>query len=306
MTMDAALFESGLSNICGRENVRKAVPMSEHTTFRTGGPADYFVSPGDRESYIKLISFLRQSDSPFFILGRGSNILVGDKGYRGTVIDTSPGLSRVGIDGEIIEAEAGAGLSVVAGMAAEEALSGMEFASGIPGTIGGAVFMNAGAYGGEMSQIVASVELMDQNGKDTTLRSDEMGFAYRTSIAQKKALPVISVKIRLHRGDKDNITEKIKDLGRQRAEKQPLEYPSAGSTFKRPEGYFAGKLISDAGLSGHTLGGACVSPKHNGFIINMGNASSADILGLIKEVQETVRAKFGVELIPEVRIIGEF
>ena len=188
----------------------------------------------------------------------------------------------------------------------EASLTGCEFAQGIPGTVGGAVVMNAGAYGGEMAQIVSSVELISTTGEVMKVGSHEMGFAYRTSMAQKENLPVISVEIRLQKGNKEEIIGKIRELGIQRAKKQPLDLPSAGSTFKRPEGYFAGKLITDTGLSGLTTGGACVSPKHNGFIVNLGNATSADILNLIEEVRERVRVRFGVELTPEVRIIGEF
>ena len=303
---DMSFFESRLVEICGEDSVQKSVPMSEHTTFRTGGPADYFVTPKDRETFVKLLRYLRQSEREHFILGKGSNILVGDRGYRGTVVDTSGALNNIEIDGDTITAGAGAGLGVVANMAAEASLTGMEFASGIPGSVGGAVFMNAGAYGGEMAQIVSSVEVIGPAGEVTEIQGPEMGFGYRTSIAQKENFPVIFVKLRLKQGNKDEIRAKIQELGEQRAKKQPLNFPSAGSTFKRPEGYFAGKLISDTGLSGLTIGGARVSPKHNGFIINLGNATSADILDLIQEVQERVKAKFGVELAPEVRIIGEF
>ncbi len=303
---DMSFFESRLAEICGERSVQKSVPMSEHTTFRTGGPADYFVTPKDKEAFVKLLRYLRQSEREHFILGKGSNILVGDKGYRGTVVDTSGALNSIEIDGETITAGAGAGLGAVANMAAEASLTGMEFASGIPGSVGGAVFMNAGAYGGEMAQIVSSVEVIGPAGEVTEIQGPEMGFGYRTSIAQKENFPVISVKLRLKQGNKDEICAKIQELGEQRAKKQPLNFPSAGSTFKRPEGYFAGKLISDTGLSGLTIGGARVSPKHNGFIINLGSATSADILDLIQEVQERVKAKFGVELTPEVRIIGEF
>lgn len=303
--MDAA-FESRLNEICGRENVRNAVPMSEHTTFRTGGPADYFITPNDKNSYVELLSFLRCSDTDFFVLGKGSNLLVGDKGYRGTVIDTSAFLNAVHVEEEKIIAETGAGLGTISGLAAGKSLTGLEFASGIPGTIGGAVYMNAGAYGGEMSQIVSSVEVVNPEGDIINMSVSEMGFGYRTSVIQSEDLYVVSVEMNLHKGNKDEITAKIKELGIQRANKQPLEFPSAGSTFKRPEGYFAGKLISDAGLSGFTIGGASVSKKHNGFIVNTGNATSADILNLIREVQERVKSGSGVELTPEVRIIGEF
>ena len=220
--MEAA-FESGLKEICGRENVRKAVPMSGHTTFRTGGPADFFVTPENREAYIGLLSYVRRSGMDFFVLGKGSNLLVGDKGFRGTVIDTSAFLNSVTIEDETIKAEAGAGLGTVAGLAAERSLTGMEFASGIPGTVGGAVFMNAGAYGGEMSQIVSSVEMMKSDGTIINADASDMEFGYRTSLIQKEELYVISVEMQLQKGNRDDIAAKIKDLGMQRAKKQPLE-----------------------------------------------------------------------------------
>ncbi|MBR1524516.1 MAG: UDP-N-acetylmuramate dehydrogenase [Lachnospiraceae bacterium] len=303
---EISFFESRLNDICGSDSVKKSVPMSEHTTFRTGGPADYYVIPKDRETFLQLIRYMKQSEREYFILGKGSNILVGDKGYRGTVVDTSEALKDVVIEEEMITAGAGAYLAAVANMAADASLTGMEFASGIPGSIGGAVFMNAGAYGGEMSMIVSSVEVIEPSGEVINILGSEMGFGYRTSVAQREGFAVISAELRLQKGSREEIYAKIKDLGMQRAKKQPLDFPSAGSTFKRPEGYFAAKLITDTGLSGLTIGGARVSPKHNGFIINLGNATSADILDLIEEVRERVKAKFGVELEPEVRIIGNF
>ncbi|MBQ1881126.1 MAG: UDP-N-acetylmuramate dehydrogenase [Lachnospiraceae bacterium] len=303
---NVSFFESRLIEICGERYVSRDVPMAEHTTFRTGGPADYYVTPKDQETFLKLLWYARQSEREYVILGRGSNLLVGDKGYRGLVIDTTGYLKEVTFRGDTVIAEAGAGLSMIAGMAAEASLSGLEFAAGIPGTIGGAVYMNAGAYGGEMSQVVTSVDVFGNTSSRNTILGSEMGFGYRTSIAQKQDLPILSVELKLVPGDMETIRATMWELAERRREKQPLEYPSAGSTFKRPEGYFAGKLISDTGLSGMTVGGACVSPKHNGFIINQGNATSADILDLIREVQERVKAKFGVELEPEVRIIGEF
>ncbi len=297
---------SRLAEICGADCVQRDVPMAEHTTFRSGGPADFFVTPPNKDSIVALLRFLRKSGTEYLILGRGSNLLIGDKGYRGVVVDTGRALGDIMIEENIICAGAGASLSAVANMAAEASLTGMEFASGIPGSVGGAVFMNAGAYGGEMAQIVSLVELLDPSGELIGVSGSDMGFSYRMSMAQKEDLAIISVKLRLQTGNKDEILAKIKDLGEQRSQKQPLEFPSAGSTFKRPEGYFAGKLISDAGLSGLSIGGAMVSPKHNGFIINTGNASSSDILELIHEVQDRVRGDSGVSLIPEVRIMGEF
>ncbi|MCR5748301.1 MAG: UDP-N-acetylmuramate dehydrogenase [Lachnospiraceae bacterium] len=299
-------FESRLVEICGRGSVKINVPMSEHTTFRTGGPADYYVAPENFDTLLKLLWYMRQSERDFLILGRGSNILVGDRGYRGLVIDTTTYLKNIVFKGETVIVDAGVSLAVVAGMAAEASLSGMEFAAGIPGTVGGAVYMNAGAFDGDMSQIVESVEVFGVTGERATILGSEMGFGYRTSIAQKQDIPILSVKLKLKPGSREEIWLKMNEYNSKRREKQPLEYPSAGSTFKRPAGYYAGKLISDTGLSGLTIGGARVSQKHNGFIINLGNATSADILDLINEVKERVMAKFGVELEPEVRIVGEF
>lgn len=298
--------ESALIRICGTECVQKDVMMSGHTTFRTGGPADFFARPDNKESFIELLRYLRQSGTEYLILGKGSNLLVGDRGYRGTVVDTSGALGDVTVEGDTVTAGAGASLGAVANMAAGASLTGMEFASGIPGSVGGAVFMNAGAYGGDMSRIVTEVEVIDDSGEVIRIPGNEMGFDYRTSVAQRKRLTVLSARLKLAHGDKEEIYAKIKDLGEQRAKKQPLEFPSAGSTFKRPEGYFAGKLITDAGLSGLTVGGACVSQKHNGFIINLGDATSADIMELIKEVRDRVKESSGVVLEPEVRITGEF
>lgn len=300
------MIRARLTEMCGADCVQQDVPMSEHTTFRTGGSADFFVTPKDKDEIVSLLRYLRQSGTEHLILGRGSNLLVGDNGYRGVVVDTRTALGDIEIEEDIVSAGAGAVLGAVAGMAAEASLAGMEFASGIPGSIGGAVFMNAGAYGGEMAQIVSTVELMNADGELVDVKGSDMGFSYRMSRAQKEDLPVISVKLKLRKGKRDEILNRIRDLGEQRLAKQPLEYPSAGSTFKRPEGYFAGKLISDAGLSGLSIGGAMVSPKHNGFIINTGNARSKEILDLIHEVQDKVKETSGVDLIPEVRIIGEF
>ncbi|MBO5551867.1 MAG: UDP-N-acetylmuramate dehydrogenase, partial [Lachnospiraceae bacterium] len=247
-------FESRLNDICGSECVRRNVRMSEYTTFRTGGPADYFVVPKDRESLLKLLWYMKQSEREYLILGRGSNILVGDKGYRGTVVSTSEALKDIVTEENTITAGAGARLSEVANIAAEASLTGMEFASGIPGSVGGAVFMNAGAYGGEMSQIVSSVEVLGPAGEVINVLGSDMGFGYRTSVVQKEELPVISASFRLERGNREEIFAKIKELGVERAKKQPLEFPSAGSAFKRPEGYYAAKLITDTGLSGLTIG----------------------------------------------------
>ncbi|XME02755.1 UDP-N-acetylmuramate dehydrogenase [Lachnospiraceae bacterium C1.1] len=299
-------FIEYVKKILPAERIRIDEPMSKHTTFRVGGPADLFVQPESKEELAAIIKYLAVSEREYFILGNGSNLLVGDHGYRGTVVKISKGFDTIETDGIRIKAGGGAMLSKVAASALADSLSGFEFASGIPGTVGGAMVMNAGAYGGEMKDIVESVETVTEDGDELVLSNDEMQFAYRKSMLRKAKLVVTSVTFRLEKGDQADILSKMEEFKASRIKKQPLEYPSAGSTFKRPEGYFAGKLIMDAGLSGYTIGGAQVSPKHCGFVINIGNACSADIRDLIIEVQEKVRDRFHVKLEPEVCIIGDF
>lgn len=259
-----------------------------------------------KEELSQLISYLGRIEQEYFVLGNGSNLLVGDKGYRGIIIKLGPRLSAVRAERNHIAAGAGALLSQVAYAARDEGLSGMEFAAGIPGSIGGAIVMNAGAYGGEMKQIVQMVRVMDKEGEILTLDNDTMEFGYRTSIIRDRPFIVLGVVLRLTPGNKDEISAKMEELMKQRKSKQPLEYPSAGSTFKRPEGYYAGKLIMDAGLRGYRIGGAQVSEKHCGFVINAGGASAADIREVIEEVQERVRDRFHVRLEPEVIFLGDF
>jgi len=282
--------------------VLKNESMAKHTSFRTGGNADTFIKV---ESADDIIDILNKYENPIFI-GNGSNLLVSDEGIRGTVVQIYDEFKQIELVGEdVIHADAGALLSKIAAFARDNSLTGFEFASGIPGTAGGAVFMNAGAYGGEMKDVVLSVEAVE-DGKKVVYSCEDMQFDYRSSIAMKKNLIVTGVNIKLTKGDKDEINSIMNDLNSRRREKQPLEYPSAGSTFKRPEGYFAGKLIMDSGLSGYTVGGAMVSTKHCGFVINAGNATSTDIYKLIKDVQRIVLEKMGVKLETEVRLIGEF
>lgn len=276
--------------------------MAKHTSFRTGGNADTFIKV---ESADDIIDIINKYENPIFI-GNGSNLLVSDEGIRGTVAQIYDEFNQIRLIGEdVIYAEAGALLSKIAAFARDNSLTGFEFASGIPGTAGGAVFMNAGAYGGEMKDVVLSVEAVE-DGKKVVYSGEDMQFAYRSSIAMMKKLIVTGVQIKLTKGNKDDINSTMNDLNSRRREKQPLEFPSAGSTFKRPEGYFAGKLIMDSGLAGYTVGGAMVSTKHCGFVINAGNATSTDIYKLIKDVQRIVLEKMGVELETEVRLIGEF
>ncbi len=280
--------------------------MCNHTSFKIGGPADIFVIPKNTASLFKLTQFAKENDIPVTIIGAGSNLLVSDKGIRGITVKIGTNLSNISVDGDIITAESGISLAKIASVALAHSLTGFEFASGIPGSLGGAVYMNAGAYGGEMKDVVISTDYMDFSGNIYTLTKEELDFSYRHSVfSEKSDFIILSSKIKLTLGKKDEIKETMCELNQRRKDKQPLSYPSAGSTFKRPVGHFAAKLIEDAGLKGYTLGGAQVSEKHSGFIINTGNATSFDVENLIHYVQKTVFEKFGVELSPEVKLIGE-
>jgi UDP-N-acetylmuramate dehydrogenase len=287
------------------EHVLFAEPMAKHTTFRVGGEAAAYVRVETKDELRKLISYFGKVSESYFILGKGSNLLVGDKGYDGIVLDMT-GLCDIRIEGNRIYAQAGAALPSVALTAAKNGLSGLEFAAGIPGTIGGGVVMNAGAYDGEMKQVVTSVTVLDQTGEELYLDRDTMEFGYRTSVIKNRPFIVEEVEMTLTPGNPDEIKGRGEEYNARRREKQPLEYPSAGSTFKRPEGYFAGKLIMDAGLRGFRIGGAQVSEKHCGFIINVGNATAADISELIDEVSQRVREQFDVTLEPEIVRLGDF
>ena len=294
-------------DIVGVNNIKQKEPLSKHTTFRVGGETDLFVHVDSEEKAVLLIRLLSVEKINFYIIGNGSNLLVSDKGYSGVVIEIGNGLSTITIDGEYITAKAGALIVKVSNEAYKASLTGLEFASGIPGTIGGAIVMNAGAYGGEMKDIVKSVKMLDMETMEIVTKSvDEMEFSYRTSIVKKHPYLVLEVVMKLSKGEATLIKARMDELKEQRTEKQPLEYPSAGSTFKRPEGYFAGKLIQDSGLKGYKIGGAQVSEKHSGFIINIGNATAEDVFNLIKHVQQKVLDDFGVELTPEVIMLGEF
>lgn len=297
---------SSITEIVGAGNVLMDEQMKCHTTFRVGGPADFFVKPQNERQLAGVIRYLDEYKIPFFILGNGSNLLVSDSGYRGVIIDLSEGFDDISVSGNFIFTQAGAMLSRVSAFARDNSLTGMEFASGIPGSIGGAVFMNAGAYGGEMKDIVDTVTVMDYSGNIFALKNSDMDFGYRHSVVEEKKLIVLSTVLRLSKGDRSIITGRMKELGESRISKQPLEYPSAGSTFKRPEGYFAGKLIMDAGLRGKSIGGAQVAEKHCGFIINKGGATAKDIAQLIRYVQNEVKCMFGVSIEPEVRFLGDF
>ena len=290
----------------GSDRVLLEEPMKRHTTFRIGGPAEVFVMPGNLEEMQRILEICRTEDLPYFILGNGSNLLVGDGGFRGVVLQIFKKMNDVRVEGERVTAQAGVLLSKVASAAYNASLTGLEFAAGIPGTLGGAVRMNAGAYGGEMKQVLESAVVLTQEGELLTIPVEELGLAYRTSVVEKKDYVVVEATLRLKKGDQAAIREVMDDLKQRRVTKQPLEFGSAGSTFKRPKGYFAGKLIEDAGLRGFRIGDAQVSEKHCGFVINRGNATAAQVCELMQEVVKKVKETSGVTLEPEVKRIGEF
>lgn len=294
------------NDLLGEEKVRISEPMNRHTTFRIGGPADYFLLPSTAEEVKKILEICKEKELPYFILGNGSNLLVSDEGYCGVIIQLYRNYGGIIVEGTNIRAGAGALLSQIASAAKNASLTGFEFAGGIPGTLGGAVVMNAGAYGGEMKDVLKEVTVMTEQGEIMTIPAEKLEMGYRTSLVKKAGYLVLEAVISLKAGDVEEIKAIMKDLTEKRVSKQPLEYPSAGSTFKRPEGYFAGKLIMDAGLRGYQVGGAQVSEKHCGFVINKGNATAADVCGLMKDVQEKVQEQFGVTLEPEVKFLGEF
>ena len=295
-----------LQDIVGSDNIVSDEPMKKHTTFRIGGNADIFVRPESKEQIAEILRLCRKQDVPYFILGNGSNLLVGDRGFRGVVINIMDNMNDIKVDGGVIKAQAGAMLIKVSKAARDNSLTGLEFASGIPGTIGGAIYMNAGAYGGEMKDVVTKVTAMDAEGEIYTFGTDELEFSYRHSVIQQRDLIVLDVTMKLVAGDQKIIDDRMSELAVARRTKQPLEYPSAGSTFKRPEGYFAGKLIMDAGLRGYRVGDAQVSEKHCGFVVNRGNATADDVIKLIDDVKAKVSEEYDVVLEPEVRMIGEF
>ena len=299
-------FYNRMMDIIDEKRIYTDEPMKKHTTFRVGGNADFFVIPKTVEEVKQTIMLCVEQDMPYYILGNGSNLLVGDKGYRGVVIQIYKEMNNIFVDGQKIKVQAGALLSKIGSVALEAGLTGFEFAAGIPGTMGGAVVMNAGAYGGEMKDVLEEVTVLTKEGEVLTLSKEQLDMGYRTSVVAKKDYIVLKATIALELGDRDAIKARMDELKVQRTTKQPLEFPSAGSTFKRPEGYFAGKLIQDAGLRGFKVGGAQVSEKHCGFVINKGDATAADIVELMKQVSERVKEKFGVELEPEVKRLGEF
>ena len=293
-----------LKNVITKGTVLTEEPMSRHTSFQIGGPAEIFVQPATGEEVRQAICLAKEEQIPFFVVGNGSNLLVSDDGFRGMIVQIGRNLQEISVEDNVIYAQAGALLSRVSKTALEHGLTGMEFAAGIPGSLGGAVAMNAGAYGGEMKDILTDAEVLTPDGEIMILSLEELDLSYRHSCIFDEDYIVLSVHLQLEQGDTTVIRNRMDELARARREKQPLEYPSAGSTFKRPEGYFAGALIQDAGLKGYTVGGAQVSEKHSGFVVNRGGATAEEVLFLIKQVQKKVKSRFGVTMEPEVRMVG--
>lgn len=298
------VFQEQIELIMNQGTILKDEPMKKHTSFLIGGPADLFVEPAAIDEIKGIIQYAHKEKVPFFVLGNGSNLLVSDEGIRGIVLHLGKNFSKIECDGDVLTVQSGATLSKVAKIALEASLSGFEFAAGIPGSFGGAVAMNAGAYGGEMKDILVDAQVLTPEGEVFTLTKEELDLSYRHSCIFEKDYIVLSARIKLHPGNAEEIKKRMQELASARKEKQPLEYPSAGSTFKRPEGYFAGKLIQDAGLKGYTVGGAMVSEKHSGFVINRGGATAEEVRFLITQVQKKVKEKFNVLMEPEVRFVG--
>ncbi len=293
-----------LKEIVGADSVKENENMAEHTTFKCGGNASLYIVPNSIDELLKVLEVLRAENYPYMVIGNGSNLLVKDSGYEGAIVEVDKKISEIDVRGEEIIVEAGAKLSKVATIAMESDLAGFEFAHGIPGNMGGAVVMNAGAYGGEMKDVLKWVKVVDQNGEVKTLEKDELELGYRTSRVMKEKMIVLEACIKLELGIMGEIADVMALLMSKRKASQPLEYPSAGSTFKRPEGYYAGKLVQDAGMKGYRVGDAMVSDKHSGFVINCGEATATEVIQVIRDVQAKVKEEFGVDLETEVRIIG--
>ena len=302
------LLKDRLIQIAGEEHVCIDEPMSRHTTFRVGGKCDYFVSPSEIDQIRSLIELCRAEDIPYYILGNGSNLLVSDQGYRGIMIHLGPAFAQAELDADqgTVTVKAGASLGGLARMVSKAGFGDMSWAAGIPGSFGGAVVMNAGAYGGEMKQVLKEVTWLEEDGTIVTAPAEELNLGYRRSIFQHSRRVVLEGKLQLEKMDSETLLANIDELNRKRKEKQPLEYPSAGSFFKRPEGYFAGKLIEDSGLKGFQIGGAQVSEKHCGFVVNRDHATSEDLYELYKYIRNVVEEKFQVQLELEVELVGEF
>jgi UDP-N-acetylmuramate dehydrogenase len=302
-------FYEKLKKIITEGQILRDEPLSNHTTFRIGGPCDFFVIADTQEEFTQVIRLCKQEEVPCFIIGNGSNLLVADEGLSGVVLRLNEDVTKLTVEekGEktIVTACAGINLSNLAMKIANLSLTGFEFAAGIPGTLGGAIYMNAGAYGGEIKDCILSARVVSPEGEIIEFSKDDLKLSYRSSSIQKSGYSILSASFEFKKGDYAQIHSCIEDLNRQRREKQPLEFPSAGSTFKRPEGYFAGKLIMDAGLRGYRVGDAMVSEKHCGFVINVGNATAKDVMQLLTDVQRIVKEKFGVTIEPEVKLISK-
>ena len=298
-------FLNEIASFMKAEDIKTDEILSKYTTFRVGGPAKVFLTIHSEEELRNIFLALKKQNLPYFVLGNGSNLLVSDEGYEGVILYLGEEFQDVEVIGTQIRAKAAALLGKVARMAMEEGLAGLEFAAGIPGSLGGGVVMNAGAYGGELSQVITKVRAMNPDGEVITLEKEELLLGYRTSIFKTKPFVILEIFMELQKGDKEEIQGKMKEYTKARVEKQPLEYPSAGSTFKRPEGYFAGKLIMDAGLRGYRVGDAQVSEKHCGFVINRGNATAGEIKTLMSDVAKKVKEEFGVDLEAEVILLGK-
>lgn len=293
-----------LKEILNINDIEIDVTMDRYTSFKVGGPVDYLANPGSYQQVSSIVKLCKELNMPYYIIGNCSNLIVKDGGFRGTLIKLSK-LDKIYIEGSRITSQSGTLLKSVSNAALEESLTGFEFASGIPGSVGGAIYMNAGAYDGEISKVIENARVLDNNGEIINLTREELELGYRTSSVQTYGYVILDATFKLNHGDKEKIRNRIIELTNRRCDKQPLEFPSAGSTFKRPDGYFAAKLIEDTGLKGLTVGEAEVSTKHSGFLINKGGASAKDVIDLIALVQERVKEKFNVDLHPEVRIIGE-
>ncbi|ONI38616.1 UDP-N-acetylenolpyruvoylglucosamine reductase [Candidatus Epulonipiscium fishelsonii] len=293
-----------LQNFLQEDQIKVNEPISKHTTFKIGGKASFWVTPQNFEQLSNIIKLCNNMEVDYYMFGNGSNLLAKDEGYEGIIIQIFNNLNKINLEGNTITSQAGILLSKVAKIAEQNSLSGFEFAYGIPGTLGGAVVMNAGAYDGEIKNVIKSAKVMDRQGNIFVLSKEELELGYRTSIISKKGYIVLEATLQLQNGNKEEIASKMKDFMQRRRDKQPLEYPSAGSTFKRPEGYFAGKLIMDSGLRGFSVGGAQVSQKHCGFVINVGEATYKDVIDLVTHVKTVVKDKYKIDLELEVKIIG--
>lgn len=300
------VFYQKLQDIVRQDQIRIEEPLANHTTFKIGGPADYLVLPENVDQIVNIVKLCLKEKLPYFVMGNGSNLLVSDEGFRGVIIKLDKAFAAIRIDGCKITAQSGVLLSKLAAEVAAHSLKGFEFASGIPGTLGGAVTMNAGAYGGEIKQVITDAIVLDTQGELKVLNKEQLKLGYRKSVVQEEHLIVLEATFEFEQGNRDEILAQMNELNARRKDKQPLEYPSAGSTFKRPEGYFAGKLIMDAGLRGYQVGNAQISTKHCGFVINTGGATAVQVKTLIADVVRVVNEKFGVVLEPEVKLLGEF